>query len=131
MQADFELAVPYLLPACPVAAKASKKQKNAYISGLGGNIKAGTVPKNGVELRYHTPPEFAQLGDAQKDELLKLCPPKKGRGKKETHHKKGDRGGNRNPHGRKKPWEKKIKGQVPAAIKRQNEADKDEQKKET
>ena len=117
MQADFELAVAHILHACPVASKVSKKLNNSQISGLGGNFKLGTVPKTGVGLRYHKPPEFPQLSDAQRDELLELRPPKKCRGKKETRHKKGDRGGRRNPHGRKNPWEKKIKGQVAAAMK--------------
>ena len=71
-----------------------------------------------MELSYHKSPEFAQLIDAQRDELLEIGPPKKGRGKKESRHKKGDRGGRHNSHGRKKPWEKKIKGQVAADIKK-------------
>ena len=124
MQADFELAVAHLLPACPVASKVSKKRKNAQISVLGGNFKAGTGPKTGVELRYHKPPEFAQLSDAQRDNLLELLPTKKGRAKKENHHKKGDRGFRRNSHRRKKLWENKTKGQVAAAIKRKKEAEK-------
>ena len=53
MLADIELAVVHLLPACPVATKVAKKRKNAQISGLGGNFKAGTGPNTGVELRYH------------------------------------------------------------------------------
>ena len=48
MLADFEKSVAHLLPACPVAAKVAKKIKNANISGLGGNLKAGTGPKTGV-----------------------------------------------------------------------------------
>ena len=70
MQADFELAVSCLLTACPVAAKISKKRNNDQISGLGGKFKAGTVPKTGVELWYHKPPEFEQLSDSQIYKLL-------------------------------------------------------------
>ena len=103
MQADLELAVAHLLPACPVASKVSKKRKNAQISVLGGNFKAGTGPKTGVELRYHNPPEFAELSDAQRDELLEIRHPNKFRGKKESHHKKGESVGRRNLHGRKNP----------------------------
>ena len=84
-----------------------------------------------MELWYHNPPDFAQLSDAQRDELLELRPPKKGRGNKEAHHKKGYRSGRNNSHGKNNPWEKKIKGQVAADIKRQKEADKEEKKKET
>ena len=131
MQDEFKLAVANLFPECPVAAKVAKKLNNAQIYGLGGNFKAGTGPKTGVELRCHKPPEFAQLSDAHRDELLGLRPPKKGRGKKKTHHKKGERGGKRNSHGRNKPWEKKIKRQVAAVIKRQKAADTEEQNKET
>ena len=50
MLADFELAVFHFLPACPVATKVAKKRKNAQISGLGGNFKAGTRPKTGAKL---------------------------------------------------------------------------------
>ena len=131
MQADLELAVSHFLPACPDNVKVPKKQENAQISGLGGNFKAGTVPKTGVEVLYHKPPEFSQLGDAQRDELLEIRPPKKGRGKKESHQNKCDRGGKRNSHGSKKPWEKKSKGQVSDAMKIQKEEDKEDQKKET
>ena len=103
MQADLEWAVFYLLPTCPVAAKVSKKRKNYQISGLGGNFKAGTGPYTSVELWYHYPPEFAELSDAQRDELLELRHLKKFRGKKEANHKKGDSFGRRNLHGRKNP----------------------------
>ena len=82
MQADFELDVAILFPACPVAANVAQKRNNYQISCLGGNFTAGTGPNTGVELRYHKPPEFSQLSDAQRDELLELRPPKKGRGKK-------------------------------------------------
>ena len=82
MHTGFKLAIFHILPACNVADKVAKKRKNAQISGLGGNFKAGTGPKTGVELCYHNPPEFAQPSDAQRDELLELRPPKKVRGKK-------------------------------------------------
>ena len=78
MQADFELSVAHLLPECPFAVKVAKKRKNSQISGLGGNFKAGTSSKTGWELRYHNPPEFAQLSDAQRYELLELLPLNKG-----------------------------------------------------
>ena len=103
MQADFELAVAHIPPACTVTAKVNKKQKNAQIYGLGGNFKACNGPKTGAELRYHKPPEFAQLSDSQRDEILELHPTKKSRGKKEAHHKKVERGGRRKSHGRNNP----------------------------
>ena len=84
----------------------------------------GTVPKTVVELRYHKPPEFSQLSDAHRDELLELRPPKKGKGKKRGHHKKRNMGRKRNSHGKKKPWENKIKGQVADAMKINKEGDK-------
>ena len=124
MQADFELAVAHLIPVCTVSAKVAKKQMNSQISRLGGNFKAGTGPKTGAELWYHNTPEFAQLSDAQIYELLELRPPNKIGGKKEPHHKKMDRGGRRNSHGRNNPRENKIKGQVADAMKRNKEGDK-------
>ena len=57
MLADFDKPVAHLLPACPVLVKVEKKRKNANIYGLGGNFKARTGPKTGVELRYHKPPD--------------------------------------------------------------------------
>ena len=81
MLADFEKAVAHLLPACPVAAKLSKRRKNANIYGLGGNFKAGTGPKTGVELCYQKPPEFSKLSNDQREELLDLRPVNKFRGK--------------------------------------------------
>ena len=79
---DFELYVAHLLPVCPVTDKVANKRKNTQISGLGGDFKAGTVPKTGVELQYHKPHEFSQISDSQIDEILELRPPKKGRGEK-------------------------------------------------
>ena len=134
MLADFEKSVAHLLPECPVAAKVAKKRKNANISGLGGNFKAGTGPKTGVELHYHKPPEFAKLSNEQREELLYLCPVKKFRVK--SGYKGNDRGGKRNSHGNgiskgKKACDKIIKGQVAAAIKKKRKEEKVDQEKET
>ena len=52
MRDDFEKSVAHLLPACPVEANTGKNKKNTQISGLVGDLKKGTGPKNGVELRY-------------------------------------------------------------------------------
>ena len=81
---------------CTGSAKVAKKRMNYQISSLGGNFKAGTVPKTGLELRYHKPPEFSQISYDQRDEILELRPPKKGKGKKGGHHKKGNMGRKRN-----------------------------------
>ena len=113
MLADFEKAVAHLLPACPFAAKVAKKRKNANISGLGGNSKAGTVPMTGVELRYHKPPESSKLSNEQRDGLLDLRPANKFRGK--SGYKGNDRGDKQKSHGNgsskgRKAYEKIIKG---------------------
>ena len=77
------------------------------------NLKPGTGPKTGVELRYYKPKEFSQLSQAMMDEPKELCPPHKGKGKGtsngggDNHHK--DKG--------KKNRFKKMKGRVAAAIK--------------
>ena len=52
---NFENAVTYLLPACPVAAKLNKKRKSGTIVSVGGNHKSSTGPDTGVELRYYLP----------------------------------------------------------------------------
>ena len=74
MRNNFENAVTFLLPSCPVA----KKRKT---TGSGGNFNAeisftnaqdGTkkrTGKTGVELRYHKKEEYGQLDINQKDEL--------------------------------------------------------------
>ena len=67
MLAYFERSVAHLLPECPVSAKVAKKIKNANITGLGGNFKAGTGPKTGMELCYHKPPEFSKLSNEQRE----------------------------------------------------------------
>ena len=115
MLADFEKAVAHILPACPVEAKVAKKRKNPNISELGGNFKAGTGPKTGVELRYHKPPEFAKISNEQREELLDLCPVKKFRGK--SGYKGNERGSKWDSHGNssskgKKAYDKRIKRRV-------------------
>ena len=132
--ADFEKAVAHLLPACPVAVKVAKKIKNASISRLGGNFKAGTFPKTGVELCYHKPPEFANLSNEEREELMDLRPVNKFKGK--SGYKGNGRGGKRNSYGNgsskgKKGYDKRIKGQVAAAIKKQSKEDEVYQEKET
>ena len=119
------------MPSCGLS---SKENKNANISELGGNFKAGTVPKTGVEICYHKPPEFSKLSNEQRGELLDLRPVKKFRGK--SSYKGNDRGGKQNPHRNgsskgKKAYDKIIKGQVAAAIKNQRNEEKLDQEKET
>ena len=132
MLAEFEKSVAHLLPECPVAAKVEKKRKNANISGLGGNFKAGTGPKTGVELRYHKPPEFAKLSNEEREELMDLRPVNKFKGK--SGYNGNGRGGKRNSYGNgsskgKKAYYKIIKGQVAAAIKKQRKEEKVDKKR--
>ena len=79
---DFENAVAYLVPACPVQKKNQQKGKalpQADISAVGagkggdGGRKADlgvrTGPKTGVELRYYKAKEYKQLAKPMQDEL--------------------------------------------------------------
>ena len=121
---DFEKAVAHLIPVCPVAAKVGKKRKNANVSGVGGNVnlKPGTGPKTGVELRYYKPKEFSWLSQEMMDELKELRPPHKGKGKGKG--KGNPRGGGDRPkknNGAIKNWKKGMKGHVAAAIKQHME----------
>ena len=114
--------------------QSSKENKNAKISGLGGNFKAGTGPKTGLELCYHKPPEFSKLSNKHIEELLDLRPVKKFRGN--SSYKGNDRGGNQNSHRNgsskgKRAYDKRIKGQVTVAIKKQRKEEKVDQEKET
>ena len=87
-----------------------------------------------MELCYHKPPEFAKLLNKQIEELLELCPVNKFRGK--SGYKGNGRGDKRNSHGYgsrkgKETYDKRIKGQVAPAIKKQRNEDKMDQEKET
>ena len=96
----FENAFSYLVPVCPIAAKAAKKTGKvsfgAEISaatgktagGLGGGIPKPGKGSSGVDLRYHRHREFHALSKEQKDELCKW---------------NNANGGKKTPKGGKKP----------------------------
>jgi hypothetical protein len=67
---NFESAVAYLTPSCPVAAKKKRSyddiSTDATVSSI--QIKNGKG-KTGVDLRYHKHKEFHTLSQPQKDEL--------------------------------------------------------------
>ena len=65
------------MPACPVAAELNKKRKSVTIASVGGNLKSGTGPDTGVELRYCLPKEYKALTKDQQEELRRLRPSKK------------------------------------------------------
>ncbi len=78
MQNDFESAVAMLLPVDPVGKKRKGKMQAAEIlateTGPATIVLAGVSVKSdtgtsGVSLRYHTPAEYAKLGNDQRDEL--------------------------------------------------------------
>ena len=87
-----------------------------------------------MELHYHKQPEFSKLSNEQREDLLYLRPVKKFRGK--SGYKGNDKGGKRNSHGNgsskgNKAYDKRIKVQVAAAIKKQCKEEKVDQEKET
>jgi hypothetical protein len=110
----FENAFSYLVPVCPVAAKAAKKTGKvsfgAEISaatgktagGLGGGIPKPGKGSSGVDLRYHRHREFHALTKEQKDEL---CEWTKANGGKKT------------PKGGKKPGSPRAAGDAPSVKK--------------
>jgi hypothetical protein len=69
-KSDFEAAVAYLTPSCPVASKKKRGHDeistDASISSI--QIKNGKG-KTGADLRYHKHKEFHTLSQQQKDEL--------------------------------------------------------------
>ena len=66
---NFESAVTYLAPVCPVTAKQQRKGKlEVNVSGTTVN-GLGSVGKTGVALRYHKYSEFLKLSEEQKKEL--------------------------------------------------------------
>jgi len=80
---NFENSFAYLVPVCPVAAKAAKKTKVSFdvnVSGAAGGIKrpggglgdGNPSPgkgESGVSLRYHTHKEFLDPNKDQRNEL--------------------------------------------------------------
>ena len=73
-------------------------------------------PKTGVELRYYTSKEYSKLSKEEMAELKDLRPPAgKSKGKQKGRPQRGQP---RNPTSAK-AWNKRIKGQVAAALKQQ------------
>jgi hypothetical protein len=109
-----ENAFSYLVPVCPVTAKAAKKTGKvsfgAEVSAATGNNAGGLGGGNpkpgngslGVDLRYHHHKEFHALSKEQKDEL---CEWTKANGGKKT------------PKGGKKPGSLRAAGDAPSAKK--------------
>ena len=123
MSDEFEKSVSHLLPYCTVEVKTGTNQNNVQISDFGRDLKMGTGPKSGVELRYYKPPEFVKLSDSEKEELLECLSARKNDIKKEKSKEVQVKVG-------KKAWNKKIKGQFStlvktktAALKKQQEAE--------
>ena len=66
---NFESAVAYLAPVCPVVTKQQKKGRlEVNVSGASAS-GLGSIGKTGVSLRYHKYAEFQKLSDEQKKEL--------------------------------------------------------------
>ena len=70
---NFEAAVAYLIPRDPVSKKrvSGNKRPQAEVSGVSskGTKKKARVGVTGVELRFHSKQEYAELSKLQKDEL--------------------------------------------------------------
>ena len=99
---NFESAVAYLAPVCPVAAKQQRRGKlEANVSGTtAGGL--GSTGKTGVSLRYHKYAEFQKLSEEQKKELREWKTNNKTNGKRKSA-----------PAGDKKAT-KKMKGMLAA-----------------
>ena len=107
----------------------NNKRKNAQISGVGVDLKLGTGPETGVEIRYYKPHELFNLMAEEMDEITQLRPKKKKVGGK--FGKMVEKGNRRQGRGKKQPWNKKLEGQVTALIKKHRKEELEEQKKET
>ena len=68
MMNNFEKAVAYLIPACPVAPNRKANKAMSHIAGV--EMKTGKG-KTGVEFRFHTDKEYKRLTEDQKLELRK------------------------------------------------------------
>ena len=109
-RSDFENAVAYLAPVCPVHKKQSSKGKHvpqAEVSSVGsakgGRGGSSDLPvargRTGIELRYHKPKEYKQLTKDQQQELREY--------RAESKRKLSNQGKNHN---------KKMKALVASAI---------------
>ena len=80
MRDDFEAAVTYLLPVCPYnknKATSSKGNNKAHVSDV--TLKGKHNSETGVDLRWHTKKEYAQLSSEQKKELYEWQQTKDGK----------------------------------------------------
>ena len=68
MMNNFEKAVAYLIPACPVAPNRKTNKSMAHIANV--ELKTGRG-KSGVEFRFYTDKEYRRLSEEQKLELRK------------------------------------------------------------
>ena len=92
---DFEKAVAFLLPACPLAKRLATageivENKTAGISSM--TLKEG-VGSTGVEFRWYPRKEFAALTGNQKDELREFTNLTAGKKQKASTRSKGKGGG--------------------------------------
>ena len=126
MMNNFEKAVAYLIPCCPVAPNRKKQRMSAQISSL--EMKKGKG-NSGVEFRFYKRQEYMKLSDEQKQELKEYREAKgmsvKSDAKKNTFKKRKETNTfkrNNNPKkGRfnkanSKHFNKKVKGMVSEAV---------------
>ena len=135
MSVNSELSMAHLLSACPVAANIRSKRNNSQISTLGGDLKIGTSPRNGVQLRYYKRHEYQKLSQKEKDKLSDLRPKYDGNNGDKGNGRRNEEGGRnkRNGHGSGNgkvnsiPWNKIMKCKVAALVKAQLAASKNSQ----
>lgn len=87
---NFEEAVTFLLPYCPVTAKGGKKQGlGVKVSGTVAGVDTPAIGKTGVKLCWHEPDKFIKLSQEQKKEVMEWNRnnPKKGEGKRKNKEK--------------------------------------------
>ena len=70
MREDFEDAVAFLAPTCPVAKKQSNKRVGFYSATIAATSGGLGIGKTGVELQYHKIPAFLALSQEQRDKLI-------------------------------------------------------------
>lgn len=90
MRDNFEATVTWLLPSCPYNRYAKGSGRNQG-GGAQANISDVTLQresKTGVDLRWHTKKEYAQLSKEQKDELYQWQQTKQGKKAKADAKKK-------------------------------------------
>ena len=107
MRSNFELAANSLIEVDPFSrSRRQRERPNAQISAI--DFSAGRGPKTGVDLRWHSPPEFKALSKEQKDELISWQKTDEGKATLNKSKAEKDKSGKRKDNPSNSTYEKEV-----------------------